>query len=129
MIYDRDADEVRLQDDHEERRDKEGAAGQATERLPLPELRPALQSGDVPGVQEGPHSAGKIKKPKKCRYKCLFCDDAADIEFYRTEADADEIFALLAIWKLCVEHARELDAIQQKRFPGAKPKETLDEHG
>lgn len=34
--------------------------------------------------------------------ECAFCDGAASIEAYQKESTADEIYALLALFKICV---------------------------
>lgn len=47
--------------------------------------------------------------------ECAFCDGAASIEAYQKESTADEIYALLALFKICVKHAQELDKINSER--------------
>lgn len=43
--------------------------------------------------------------------ECVVCDKEGSLEYYRTKATADEIEAVLVLWKTCTPHGQELDRI------------------
>ena len=50
------------------------------------------------------------------KFECLFCDGECTMEAYRNEkVEAVEVEAVLALWKVCVPHAQELDRLHTEK--------------
>lgn len=56
----------------------------------------------------------KLNKDKK-NGECAICDSEMDLEYYTKKASSEEVAAVLALIKICVSHARQIDDANMKR--------------
>ena len=42
------------------------------------------------------------------KFKCVVCDTQCSLEYYEKEANADEVKALLSLWKICPAHEKQI---------------------
>lgn len=47
--------------------------------------------------------------------QCGFCDEIWSMEYYTKRAPTAEVEELLSLWKICTEHAQEVDAANTVR--------------
>lgn len=56
-----------------------------------------------------------VPAAKKKKYECVFCDEEINVEHFKNLATPDQVFSVLALYKICTPHATDVHDTNQKR--------------